>query len=389
MAIAEKILLVDDEVNILNSLKRHFYKKFKVKSATSGAEAIEMLKANDEFAVIISDMNMPGMNGAEFLAQAKIIRPNTVRVMLTGNADNKTPVDAINQGDVFRFHNKPCNPETLEKTIHDAMAQYRLIMAEKELLEGTLTGSIQILSELLSMINPEAFGRTSQLKQYVLDIGRELKIKEMWKLEVMASLSLIGCILLPDEATKKISLGQMLNEEEQQLFDMHPTVGAELINKIPRMQAISNSIKYQEKRFDGSGHPIDNVKGKDIPVGARVLKVVIDYDRLLTSGKTSVLAIECLKSQKDYYDPSILAAFLRCLETDDFEEDIVPVMALKTGMFLTENLYTKGNRLVLCKGQETTPSVCNQLATLLKNGAIEDNISVIIREEENTDENSG
>jgi response regulator RpfG family c-di-GMP phosphodiesterase len=383
MTTEKKVLIVDDEVNILNSLKRHFHKKFNIATASSGPEALTMLAEQDDYAVIISDMNMPVMTGDEFLAKAKEIRPNTLRVMLTGKADTKTPIEAINKGDIFRFHNKPCQAETLEHTINDALQQYQLVMAEKELLEKTLTGSIQILSELLSMINPEAFGHTSLIKLYVTDIGNELGIENIWELDIMASLSLIGCILLPEAATKKLSLGQALNEEEQQLFNMHPTVGAELISKIPRMQHIAESIKYQEKLFNGEGIPHDNVKGNAIPIGARILKVVIDYDRLLASGKSEQHTIDILKSQHTHYDPNVLNAFLKCLHAELLlEEQIIPIIALKEGMFLTQDLYTKANRLVLCKGQETTTSICNKLTTLLKNGAIKETIAVHIKNEE-------
>lgn len=379
MSITEQVLLVDDEVKILDSLRRQFHKKFKIKTASSGDVALHLIK-KEKFAVIVSDMNMPGMNGVELLEQVKELRPNIVRVMLTGNADTVTPVEAINKGDVFRFHNKPCHLDVLEKTINDALKQHQLIMAEKELLEGTLTGSIQILTELLSIINPEAFGRTSQIKQYTLDIGRSLGIKKLWQLEVMASLSLIGCILLPSEATKKLSLGQVLNEEEQALFNMHPKTGADLINKIPRMKTIANGILYQEKLFDGTGLPNDDVKGKDIPVGARILKVVMDYDRLLSSGRSPDLAMECMKGQAHHYDPDILNAFFNCLGNEDFEQQTISVRSLQEGMLITENLYTKTGRLVLCKGQELTPTLCNQLFKLLDNEAITDRITIKIKD---------
>lgn len=373
----DRILFVDDEVNIIQAYRRTLRNKFNIQGVSNGDDALKLLQKKD-YAVIISDMQMPGMNGVEFLSAAKELKPDVVRIMLTGNADIKTAIDAVNKGDIFRFHNKPCHTDILEKTINDALKYYHLVTAEKELLEGTLTGSIQILTELLSLINPEAFGRTSQIKQYVLAIAKELEIEEVWKLEAMASLSLIGCIILPDGATQKISRGEELNAEEKQIFEMHPYVGAELISKIPRMHDIAKGIEYQEKLFNGEGIPLDEVSGKDIPLGARILKIVLDFDRRITSsGQSKSQAMDYLLSQSSHYDPDILATLKQCLDDEDYPVETIDIADLKEKMFLTEDLYTRDDVLVLCKGQETTPSVCSRLNTLYSNNMIYGSIEIL------------
>ncbi len=374
----DRILFVDDEINIIQAYRRTLRNKFNIQGVSNGDDALEILRKG-EYAVIISDMQMPGMNGIEFLAAAKELKPDVVRIMLTGNADLQTAVDAVNKGDIFRFHNKPCHTDILGKTIVDALKQYQLITAEKELLEGTLTGSIQILTELLSLINPEAFGRISHIKQYVLSIAKEMNVKEaeIWKYEAVSSLALIGCIILPDEASQKISRGEKLNAEEQQIFDMHPFVGSDLINKIPRMHEIADGIKYQEKLFNGKGVPMDEVRGKDIPLVARILKVVIDYDRQLSSGKSNAQALEHMNSQVAHYDPDVLATFQQCLIDESYTKEIVKIVDLIEGMFLTEDLFTRDGRLVICKGQETTSSVCSKLKALHSNKVILDSIVVL------------
>jgi response regulator RpfG family c-di-GMP phosphodiesterase len=381
----DRILFVDDEINIIQAYRRTLRNKFNIQGASNGDDALELLK-NGDYALIISDMQMPGMNGIEFLAAAKELKPDVVRVMLTGNADLKTAVDAVNEGDIFRFHNKPCHTDILAKTIVDGLRQYHLITAEKELLEGTLTGSIQVLTELLSLINPEAFGRTSQIKQYVTAIANDFDVEEIWKMEAIASLSLIGCIILPDEATQKISRGEKLSGEEQQIFEMHPFVGSDLISKIPRMKEIAEGIKYQEKLFNGDGVPMDDVYGKDIPLGARILKVVLDFDRLVSSGLNSRQAFDQLNSKPSHYDPDILATFQQCIEEEDYPIESVNILDLSEGMFLTEDLHTKDKVLVICKGQEITPSIFSRLKVLSKNNAIPESIEVRIKNR-NTKEN--
>jgi response regulator RpfG family c-di-GMP phosphodiesterase len=374
----DRILFVDDEINIIQAYRRTLRNKFNIQGVSNGDDALELLRQGD-YAVIISDMQMPGMNGIEFLAAAKELKPDVVRVMLTGNADLQTAVDAVNKGDIFRFHNKPCHTDILANTIVDGLKQYHLITAEKELLEGTLTGSIQVLTELLSLINPEAFGRISHIKNYVHSIAREMEVKEsdMWKYDTVSSLALIGCIILPDGATQKISRGEKLNEEEQQIFDMHPFVGSDLINKIPRMKEIAEGIRYQEKLFNGQGVPIDNVSGKDIPLDARILKVVLDFDRQLSSGKNSTEAINFMSEQSSHYDPDVLATFQQCLMNENYIVEVVKIANLTEGMFLTEDLFTKDGQLVICKGQETTSSICSKLKALCSNNAILDSIEIL------------
>ena len=139
----ERILLVDDDRNILDGYRRSLHGEFQVETAESGQEAVKLLESSGPYAVVISDMRMPGMDGIELLKRVKTASPDTVRIMLTGNADMQTAIEAINEGSIFRFLIKPCNKETMARTITAALVQYRLITAEKQLLEQTLSGCLQ------------------------------------------------------------------------------------------------------------------------------------------------------------------------------------------------------------------------------------------------------
>jgi diguanylate cyclase (GGDEF)-like protein len=128
----EKILLVDDEVNVLQAYRRAFHKRFKLHTASSGQEALDMITADGPYAVVVSDMRMPGMNGIELLQKLRTITPHTVRIMLTGNADQKTAVEAVNSGQVYRFLNKPCSIETMAEALQDALTLYDQTASERE-----------------------------------------------------------------------------------------------------------------------------------------------------------------------------------------------------------------------------------------------------------------
>ena len=190
----EKILLVDDEVAILEGYQRLLRREFRIDVALGGKGALVAIQNNGPYAVVVSDMRMPEMDGAQLLAKIKVLSPDTVRVMLTGNADMQTAVSAVNEGSIFRFLTKPCTKETLAKALTASLMQARLLSAEKELLEKTLTGSIQVLAEVLSLVNPAAFSRGMRLRRYIQHIAEGLALSNPWRFEIPAMMSQLGCV---------------------------------------------------------------------------------------------------------------------------------------------------------------------------------------------------
>ena len=276
----EKILLVDDELNVLEGYTRLFRKHFQIHTAESGTLGLESITAQGPFPVVVSDCRMPMMDGIQFLKRIRNVAPDTVRIMLTGNNDLDTAMEAVNQGEIFRFLTKPCPPETFRMAIEAGIHQYELIRAEKELLEQTLTGSLEALSDVLSLVHPEAFGRAARVKRYVTGLADYLGLSDIWRLEISAALSQIGFVILPNSIAKKVNEGGVLTSDEMQAFHQHPCSGSDILARIPRMKEVSEIILYQEKHFDGSGIPRDSRQGEEIPLGARLLKVAIDFDKL-------------------------------------------------------------------------------------------------------------
>jgi DNA-binding NtrC family response regulator len=132
-----RVLCVDDEPNVLAAIERNLFGEFEVVVAKSGEAGLDAVRWGEKFAVIVSDMRMPGMDGATFLAKAREISPDSVRILLTGQADVQSSIAAINKGAIFRYLCKPCPKDELIATLNDAVRQYRLIRAEKELLATT------------------------------------------------------------------------------------------------------------------------------------------------------------------------------------------------------------------------------------------------------------
>lgn len=384
---AEKLLLVDDEPRVLAGYRRALRQQCRIETAESGAEALEMLSQGGPYAVVVSDMRMPGMDGIELLEQIKQRWPNTVRVMLTGNAEQQTAVDAVNRGDIFRFLNKPCSPELLAETLRAGIRQHQLLTSEKVLLQQTLRGAINALSEVLALVNPGAFGRTERLRQLVGALARQMTLKGSWQYETAAMLSQIGCVILPEEVPGKVTRGEPLSEEEGQLFGMHPSVGADLIGKIPRLGRIASFIQYQEKHYDGSGWPTDPCTGEDIPIGARLLKLAMDYDQLALAGHDAQSAMQVLRQRGGWYDPKVLEALARHLELDALTPDPIelfqiPADKLTGNMQIAEDVYSDRGVLLCCKGCMCSDSVRMRLYNFAEAGQLSHPLRVLLLEED-------
>src|ERR1035438_9616095 len=156
----DKILFVDDESLALSGYQRLLHRGFDVGIALDAEQGLASIQKNGPYAVVIPDMRMPGMNGAQFLSQVRQKAPDTVRMLLTGYTDLDAAMDAVNDGNIFRFLTKPCEKDLLVKAITSGVEQYRLVRIEKDLLEKTLRGSIRVLTDVLSAASPETFGRS-------------------------------------------------------------------------------------------------------------------------------------------------------------------------------------------------------------------------------------
>lgn len=374
-----KVLFVDDEPNVLQSIKRNLRKDFDVDTADGGAEALEKLASNGEYAIVVSDMRMPGMDGVEFLSKAKQQWPDTVRMMLTGNADQQTAVDAVNKGDVFRFLNKPCDAAALASAVTVGLRQYELITAEKHLLENTLRGSIKALADILALTNPELFGRTTRFKTMLAKITEAMGLTQSWQFESAALLSQLGCVTLPADLVRRQSTGQPLAEQELAEFSAHANVGADLLVTIPRMEDVAQYIRYQGKDFDGTGFPKDALSGEKIPLGARLLKVVIDFDAAESSGLSGADAVQRLTQSPTKYDPAIVAALEKTVaQASGLKTATVAINELTDSMIIAADILTFDNVLLIAKGQETTLSTRRHLQSYKANGQIGDSVNVLM-----------
>ena len=366
-----RVLFVDDEPHVLSTMRRSLAEDFDVHTAESGNDALALLEENEPFSVIVADCRMPKMNGIELLARMNVASPDSVRMMLTGNTDQQTAVQALNTGEIFKFLNKPCDTDSLRKAVSQGVRQHQLLVAEKELLGKTLHGSIKALGELLSIAKPEAFGRTDRIRRKAGEVGTKIDGVKTWELDTAALLSQLGCVRLPEGIMAKLAAGDALTIAEQAEFAQHATLGADVIARIPRLEQVAEIIRYQNKHYDGGGWPRDGVKGDQIPLEARILRAVLASDELASQGWPESKILAHFAANPGRIDPRVHAALEECTRSSTAlaERRVLPD-ELVAGMILQEDVKTDKGVMLLCRGAEVTPGFRDHLAKLQESGLL-------------------
>ncbi len=374
---AEKILLVDDESNVLDGFRRSLSREFLMETALGGQNALQLAAQNGPYAVVVSDMRMPGMDGIQFLNAIKARWPDTIRVMLTGNADRDTAVQAINEGNIFRFLTKPCAKEVLAKTLTAALLQYRMVIAEKQLLEQTLSGSIQVLTAVLSLVNPTAFGRAERARRYIHHIVTSMKLHNVWQYEVAAMMSQLGCVTLPPETIEAVYKGEKLTPNEQTQYDAHPSVAYDLLSKIPRLEPIAKMIEHQNRPFPPSS--ATDPESADIRMGTEILRLTLAYEQLIHRGMSRNEAVHTLSRQNKTFSPDFFQALVE-LDPNAEEGEVRQCRPdlLSAGMIIQQEVRTTEGTLLVSKGQEVTSPLLSKLKNLYARKVLTGDLTVSV-----------
>jgi response regulator RpfG family c-di-GMP phosphodiesterase len=349
------ILFVDDEPRVLEGLALTLRRRFDVTTAASGVEALAIMNERPSFAAVVSDMRMPIMDGATFLARARESWPDTVRLLLTGESDLESAIHAVNEGQIFRFLTKPCPPELLIKSLEGAVEQHRLVTAERELLEETLRGSIRALVDLLALTSPLAFGRALRVKRLVERLAAALGLADVWALDVAALLSQIGFVALPPSIVEKIVAGRPLALHEQEMADKTPGLALHLLDAIPRLEPVREILASHVRPFvEGTPAHVGH-SGEHLPIGARVLRVALDYDHLEGTGLAADRIVATLRARPGGYDPSVLAVLdrLPALSGQDSPRSMT-LAELAPGLVVAEDIKASNGTLLIARGHELT-----------------------------------
>ncbi len=349
---APRILCVD-EAQALGELENVLFGAFDVTAAATGEKGLEALDSEGPFEAVVADLRLRDMCGPEFLAKARELAPETVRVALTGQADLSAVIAAINAGNVYRCMSKPCPPETLIESLQAAVEEHRRITAERQLLEDTLTGTVTVLADVLRLAAPEAFNRSDRIRAFVAHMAEHLGLEDHWQYEAAATLSHIGCVTLPPDTLERAYAGQPISEQEQQMLDDHPEVGRELLARIPPLSRVA--------AFVGGQSDPNAVADPEQRLGAEMLRVALAADRLIAPGmrvRTAVGRLEALGE----YDERVLEA-LRSYGGAKRGERVcaVEVRQLRSFMILDQDVQARNGVAVMSKGQELNTLLVDRL----------------------------
>jgi response regulator RpfG family c-di-GMP phosphodiesterase len=375
-----KILLVDDEEHVLSGYTRNLRSHFEVYTAEGGQKGLAAIKKDGPFEVVISDFKMPEMNGNQFLSQVRNFNQDTVRMMLTGYADLPTTIDAVNEGNIFRLLTKPCSSEKLIATIKEGVKQYKLVTAEKELLNKTLKGTIKVLIDILATVNPTAFSRVSRFQKFVNPICNLLNITNRWEIEVSVLLSQIGLVTMPPELLEKKYSGQSVPEDQEAVFNTHPSVGKALIANIPRLENIAEAVNYQFHSFTPSSNPDHNIKsGEALPLISRILKVLNSFDTYVTAGSSFEEAYDKLKETEKEFDPNVLIALDATIAGvyDNLRLFSQNIKDVEPGVVCASDIKDKNKQVLVTKGAEITQMLKMKLINYAKLGHIDEEIKIL------------
>ncbi len=335
------VLCVDDEPEVLEGLKLQLRRGFTVETATGGEAALRKIEEHGSFAVVISDMRMPGMDGASFLARVRERTPDSVRILLTGHSDLTAAIAAVNEGQIFRFLTKPCPPASFLRVVIEAAELYRLREMEKTLLERTLKGSVQALSEVLALVNPIAFGRATRLRRIAAGICDRMALTERWPIELAALLSQIGYVTLPEATATKVYFGRELDPEEQALVSRLPAIGSQILSNIPRLEPVLAIL-----RRETTGLPNSTVN-----LGVTILDIAAELDAFETAGMEPKFALARIREKHPHARP-VLDALERLLETDRLDTGplAIPIREVRPGMVFAEDVRTRAGLVLVARG---------------------------------------
>lgn len=352
-----RVLFVDDDQMLLSSMERCLGLKFDLETAISGPEALRKMEESKAFSVVVSDMRMPVMNGVQFIERARVLSPHTVFLMLTGNQDVQTAISAVNEGQVFRFLNKPIDPADIAAVIEAAHQQHQLEASERELLNKTFVGAVGIFADVMETLRPELLSRAAATEEFVEQLREQIGAPGRWEFKMASKLSLVGQAMHPGSANAPAASKEAIRQ-----LGMVCDTSAKMVEKIPRMDLVSQIIRSVPS-CDADLVVIEpRGDGDVVQMGAALLRVANLVESM------SQLGVDIDDAERDIQKllPNIhqpLLAAARAVYPLETQTEGVPVDVddLKPGMVLHSNLQGRGGSTLLRAGRRLSETHIEKL----------------------------
>lgn len=381
---ARNILVVDDEPIILKALDKFLGRfHYRVHKAEHAVDAMKILRET-RVGVIITDYQMPMLSGLEFLQQAREIQPLATRILITAIQDNETVIQAINDGEIFRFIPKPWKGEELIATIHNAAQKFDLlsknealqdetvaanerlknqleiVQNQKRELEESIENSVKLSIKMAESFYPLLGERARQVMNLATRLGKEMESSEheMRILRIAALVHEIGLISVPRGVVERwITSPEGIGDHDLAALSKYPIMSEELSAYVDGSGEVSRVVRQHCENFDGSGFP-DRLHGEYTEKLARILRVATFIVGCGASGSRLLELLDKESGRK--FDPDIVRAAhrARIFEVDggSTQSKEVLVQELERGMVLAEPILTNEGTLLVQKGEKLTPA---------------------------------
>ena len=354
-----QVLCVDDEPRIVEAVGAVLKDEYDTHIANSAAQALQKLNELTHLAVVVSDMRMPGMDGATFLHEVMLRRPDVTRILLTGDSGRDLAVEAVNKGQIFRFLTKPVVVKDIRYAVEAGAIQYRLVHAERAVLQETLIGCIKSLMEVLAIASPSAFGRAERIKRVTMECAARFGSTDYWQLEAAALLSQLGYVALPPAIVDKLHEGRTLSTDEMQIMGAVPDIANKLLDHIPRLEPVIQilvGLTWEDAR-------VAQLNDGTVGLGVKILGIVLEYEAQCAQGKTPDAVFDHLRTRVSRYGDKVISVFEKCmaphLVTDDSME--VTLRNVRLGMMILEESRASNGMLIIPRGAEVTKTFLRRI----------------------------
>lgn len=375
------ILIVDDQLKNIELLEANLVPRgYEIVKAANGEEALEKLSCN-QVDLILLDVVMPGMDGFEVITRIRNDPEHHLLpiILVTALHETADRIRGIEAG-CDDFISKPFDKMELAarvnsllkvKACNEMMCNYQEELKSEVtrmtgILNRTFRGVIKILTDILSLTNPEAFNTAQRTRRLARSICKRLKMDRIWEYELAAILSQIGMSVLPFDIVDKYRRNIAFDEKEQFMFNSHPAIAQHLVSNIPRLECVAEAIGYQMMDFPKTL----KIKNGRVASIARMLKLSLDFVNAEMRTGDAMNMIAGIQEQIGIYDPEIFAALeseLAGIEKDFIVRRISP-QNLLPGMLLAEDMINEQNKIIAHKGTEITEVFQIRLQNSLKFG---------------------
>lgn len=349
------VLLVDDAPDYLALLGDLLGAEYRVKAVNNGLRAIKVATSIEPPDLILLDLLMPPPDGYEVLRQLKADpRSRDIPVlMMTTMGEPESEAIGFRLG-CADYLTKPFNPALVRARVRLHLERFRLLQAERELLEKTVKGALAMLVEMLSLLDPESFGIARRMGGLAERVGRRLGMADFWMLSLAAILSQPGAATVPEPVLAKVRRGAVLSSAEREVFGRIPEIGWRLLRNLPRLEEVAETVLYAQKNFNGTGYPVDGRAGEDLPLGSRILRAVYDFLSLQAHGESPRAALNTMFVRTAWYDLEVLRALSAEAEAMALQPPPPPVPCtldeLRAGQVLAGSIESEDGRVFIAAG---------------------------------------